>query len=245
MSISVRCSQCQSEFKGKEKLAGKKVRCPTCGTTITVPGADEPPALHQPAPIRPVAAPAPAAKLPPLPPVPPTPQEPGWSPPQWTDEEDSAPPAAASLPAVANSSVFGDAERAGLGTRFLGYIIDILPTFLVMIIALIPILGQILAGLLLITYWLLRDIGGASLGKLALGYQVVQANGQPSSGAQRVVRNLPFIIAPLIIMIPIPFVSLVVGSAVGLTVMLTELVFLLATGNRSGDLLAGTRVVKK
>lgn len=245
MSISLRCGQCKSEFKGKDKLAGKKVKCPSCGATITVPG-DEPAvaAPWNPAPEK--LAAAPAHKSPALPPVPQPPQEAAWSPPQWTDGEDeTASPAQPALPSAPVDSVFSERERASLGIRVLGYIIDILPTFFVMVIALIPIVGQILAGLVLITYWLLRDIGGASLGKLALGYQVVRADGQPSSGAQRVVRNLTFVPAPLIIMIPIPFLSLAIGAAVGFVVIVTELVFLLATGNRAGDILAGTRVVKK
>jgi uncharacterized RDD family membrane protein YckC len=100
-----------------------------------------------------------------------------------------------------------------------------------------------MAGLLLGPYWLLRDIGGASLGKLALGMRVVSQNGQPASKGARVLRNLPLIAAPLCMLIPI--LGYVLVLPVGAIVLLVEGIMLLSQGSRLGDKMAGTVVVKK
>src|SRR5690348_17102300 len=87
--------------------------------------------------------------------------------------------------------------------RVAGYFIDVVPALILGLVALIPIVGLIFAGLLLAPYWLLRDITGASLGKLVLGMRVVGQNGQPASKGALMARNLPLIAAPVCMMIPV------------------------------------------
>ena len=36
MSIAVSCSSCDREIKVKDDLAGRKIKCPDCGESITV-----------------------------------------------------------------------------------------------------------------------------------------------------------------------------------------------------------------
>jgi uncharacterized RDD family membrane protein YckC len=126
--------------------------------------------------------------------------------------------------------------------RALGYLIDLLPTFLAIPFFLIPILGQIVAGAILCAYWLLRDINGASLGKLALGCRVAtDSGGQEATPKDRIFRNLPLAIIPL--SLTIPFVGFFLVLLVGPVVIVAELMCLLTKGQRVGDILAGTTVV--
>ncbi len=97
MSIPLKCPKCLSEFKAKDKLAGKRVKCPQCGQGISVPGSA--PIQEQPRPFEP-----PKFQLPPFEPEPgfddPHPgvaetaaaeipeDEPAWSTPQWDDAEE-------------------------------------------------------------------------------------------------------------------------------------------------------------
>lgn len=43
MSITVACRECDHAWKVKEELAGRKVKCPECGESVTVPEGDDPP----------------------------------------------------------------------------------------------------------------------------------------------------------------------------------------------------------
>jgi uncharacterized RDD family membrane protein YckC len=132
---------------------------------------------------------------------------------------------------------------ADKGTRVVGYLIDILPAIPLGLFGIIPIIGQIIAGLFLASYWLLRDITGNSLGKMLLKTHVVLRNGEESGTGARVLRNLPLMIAPVLFMIP--FIGYILGSSVSIIVILVESIMLLTQGERLGDKLAGTIVVKK
>ena len=134
-------------------------------------------------------------------------------------------------------------QLADKGIRVAGYFIDVLPTLLVIFVAWIPIMGLIFAGLILVPYWLLRDITGASLGKLLLGLKVVARDGQPATVGARVLRNLPIAIGPMCMLIPV-LGYILTGPVAGIMV-LTEAVMLLTQGERLGDRLAGTTVVRK
>lgn len=92
MSIPLKCPKCLSEFKAKDKLAGKRVKCPQCGQGISVPGSAS--IQEQPRPFEP-----PKFQLPPFEPEPgfdaPHPgvaeipeDEPAWSTPQWEDADE-------------------------------------------------------------------------------------------------------------------------------------------------------------
>jgi uncharacterized RDD family membrane protein YckC len=127
------------------------------------------------------------------------------------------------------------------GLRVLGYLIDIIPAFLLSLFGLIPIIGPVIVGLLLTPYWLLRDISGRSLGKMALDMNIVDTQGNAPTKGALVLRNLPFIIGSLFMIIPILGY---IGPFISLFVLIIETIFLLAQGQRLGDKLAGTVVVK-
>src|SRR5580765_538090 len=93
--------------------------------------------------------------------------------------------------------------QADKGVRAVGYLIDVLPAIVIGLFGLIPVIGIIIAGFLLAPYWLLRDIAGASLGKLLLGTTVVRKDGQAASVGARIMRNLPLAIGPAFLIIPV------------------------------------------
>lgn len=127
--------------------------------------------------------------------------------------------------------------------RAAAYLIDIVPAFLISLFGVIPVLGAILAGLLMAPYWLLRDVTSASPGKLLLGLRVVSKDGKPPAKGKLVLRNLLLSIGPGILIIPL--LGMFVGPVVGFIVIVLETIFLLTQGERLGDRWAGTVVVKK
>jgi len=137
----------------------------------------------------------------------------------------------------------GTQVRADKGVRAAGYLIDLLPALLAGLFGLIPIVGAVLVGLLLTPYWLLRDITGASLGKLLLGLKVIGKDGSPASKGALVLRNLPIAIGPALMIIPL--LGYVLAPIVSMIIMLVEVIFLLTQGERVGDRLAKTVVVTK
>ena len=132
---------------------------------------------------------------------------------------------------------------AQLGLRAGGYLIDVIPACVMGLLGLIPIFGPIMAGLVLAPYWLFRDVAGASLGKLVLGMRIVNRDGQPASTGARILRNVPLAIGPAFLIIP--FLGYILGPAIAGLVVLTETVLLATGGERLGDRLASTSVVKK
>ncbi len=133
--------------------------------------------------------------------------------------------------------------QAEKGTRVAGYLIDLIPAIFLSLFGFIPILGFMIAGLLLAPYWLLRDITGASLGKRLLGVRVTFKDGTPASLGARVIRNLPLAVGPCLMIIPL--LGYVIGAPTTGLIILAEAVLLLAQGERIGDRLAGTTVTKK
>jgi uncharacterized RDD family membrane protein YckC len=135
------------------------------------------------------------------------------------------------------------ATPAEKGIRVAGYLIDVVPAIVLGLFGMIPVLGPIIAGLLLSPYWLLRDISGASIGKLILGYKVVLKGGQPASVGARILRNLPLAVGPAFLIIP--FLGYILGPAVSCIAVLVEGILVLTGGERLGDKIAGTTVIKK
>tara|TARA_R110002167_G_scaffold148524_1_gene341487 strand:+ start:12474 stop:13163 length:690 start_codon:yes stop_codon:yes gene_type:complete len=131
-------------------------------------------------------------------------------------------------------------EAAGTGIRVVAYIIDCLLTMILAPLILVPILGQMLIGILLFFYWLLRDVGGASPGKLILGLQVVNDSGDPFRVGPRILRNALLSIGPLLFCIPV--IGIFIGAPIAILMVLVEAGMLLITGNRIGDMLGGTSV---
>ncbi len=129
------------------------------------------------------------------------------------------------------------------GTRTAGYLIDVIPAIILGLFALIPIIGPMIAGLLLAPYWLLRDVTGASFGKRLLGMRITMRDGQPTRVGARIVRNIPLAIGPALLIIPL--LGYVIGPPTAGIITLAEAVLLWTGGERLGDKLAGTAVVKK
>jgi uncharacterized RDD family membrane protein YckC len=104
---------------------------------------------------------------------------------------------------------------------------------------LLPFVG----GLLVIAYWFLRDIGGASPGKMLLGLRVVGKDGRPATQSALILRNLPFGGAHCLHLIP--YVGIVLALLLVIPINIIESILVLVKGERMGDMLAGTMVVKK
>ena len=135
------------------------------------------------------------------------------------------------------------AQIASRGIRAAGYLIDVIPACILGLFGMIPIIGVIIAGLLLLPYWLLRDITGRSLAKMLLGLEVVKKDGSPASMGARILRNLPIAIGPAFLIIPL--LGYFIAPIVAVPLMLTEMIMLLTQGYRLGDRLAGTTVVRR
>lgn len=111
------------------------------------------------------------------------------------------------------------------------------------LLSLVPILGGLLASAIYISYWALRDISGASLGKRALKLEVIQVDGTPPRAGPRVVRNITFFLPALLLIIP--YVGTILFVLVLSCLFSVEILVLLTSGRRIGDRLAGTMVVKR
>lgn len=129
------------------------------------------------------------------------------------------------------------------GRRVLAYLIDIIPMLLFSTLHFVPIVGWMAYGALHLVYWLIRDIGGASLGKMVLGSFVASQDGGPSTDSQRIVRNIPLALPGLIGLIPVVGIFFELGLAV--LIVGVEAILLLATGRRFGDRLANTMVFRR
>ncbi len=166
---------------------------------------------------------------------------------QWVTARDMselsdvlAQPAAAAMPMPQPTT---PAAVNAIGIRFAAVLIDVIPAIIIGLVGIIPIIGQLIAGVVLGCYWLLRDINGASLGKLALGLVVVMADGSPSDQSARIKRNIPLCVGHFLF--AIPFIGYIIGLPIIIIVNLTEVIMLLTQGHRLGDRLAGTTVVRK
>ena len=127
--------------------------------------------------------------------------------------------------------------------RIGAYGIDLLVVFFIQIFQ-APGIGELL-GILGALYMLLRDMNGASLGKLAFGLRVARADGSEASATGRILRNLPLSLADLPILIPVPGIDLLITSVTVGLVSLIEYVLLLTTRRRLGDRMAGTVVLER
>ncbi len=127
--------------------------------------------------------------------------------------------------------------------RALGFLIDLVPALFLGLLNFLPIVGWVAHGFLAALYWLLRDITGASPGKMVTGSLVVSADGLPATTGQRILRNLPLALPGIVGMIP--FIGIIFEVVVAVPILVIEIVLLLVTGRRLGDRLAGTIVVRK
>lgn len=149
----------------------------------------------------------------------------------------------AATPAPAGPAVAVAGQPETKGRRVLAFLIDIVPALLIAMVRILPLIGQLSVSLLGTAYWLLRDVNGASPGKLVLGSEVVNIDGRPSTVGQRIGRNLTLAIPGLFA--TIPFIGIFIAAPVSFLLLIAEVGMLLATGRRIGDMLAGTTVVRK
>lgn len=258
MTITVQCPQCNRQLRTRDEMTGRRLKCPGCRVSITVPEpsvileshAEDaaspvvPPAIRRPmlsaSQLHAVPAPSGVVRGTEFTASVDTPRT--NTPQSRTNESVTIAHASATSEEPASDRLQLTWHKASVMIRALGYLIDLLPTFLAIPFFLIPILGQIVAGAILCAYWLLRDINGASLGKLALGCRVAtDSGGQEATPKDRIFRNLPLAIIPL--SLTIPFVGFFLVLLVGPVVIVAELMCLLTKGRRVGDILAGTTVV--
>lgn len=140
--------------------------------------------------------------------------------------------------------VLGGAVRATKLVRVGAFAIDALILFIVgfaLAATGIPVIGPFIG----FVYLLFRDINGASIGKIALGCRVVDKRGRPPKKPQLILRNVTLVIGEIAGFLPIPIIGPLVGLIGSGGVSLIELFCLLVTGERIGDMLAATMVVKR
>lgn len=123
--------------------------------------------------------------------------------------------------------------------RFIGAFIDgiiLVPVYIVLFF--VPFLGWLISGAIGAAWWLLRDAKGLSIGKKVMNLEVVSKDGSPATQDQLMKRN--FTMAAAAGLGGVPVVGLL-GSAISLI----ECILVLAKGERYGDTMANTMVVKK
>lgn len=135
--------------------------------------------------------------------------------------------------------------KATLLERFLGAFIDgliLLPIYvgLGLMSFMVPVLvtGAISA-VIGAAWWLLRDAKGISIGKKVMGLEVISKSGAAATEDQLMKRNYTLGGGAALGIIP------VAGAMIGGAVNLIEGILLIAKGERYGDEMAGTMVVKK
>jgi uncharacterized RDD family membrane protein YckC len=135
-------------------------------------------------------------------------------------------------------------QSAGVEFRAGAYLIDLAPAMVISFgVSWLPNGGTVAAGALLLAWWLLRDITGASVGKYMLGLRVVRQDGGESGLRERILRNVTLIIGPLLSLIPVgPSME---KSSAGPVILVIEMATLVMLKRRLGDILAGTAVIKK
>ncbi len=129
-----------------------------------------------------------------------------------------------------------------LGPRLGALLIDAACAIPLTFIAVIPFLG-ILGAPLLAAYWVSRDsfFGGQSIGKKVVGLKVIKPDGSPFTWADSVKRNIIYF-ALLVLMIPI--YGLVFNGLLSGPLGIAELVMVLTGGQRIGDRMGNTYVVR-
>ncbi len=132
---------------------------------------------------------------------------------------------------------------ASRGTRIAAFSIDLAILVVIGMFDFVPLLGQYLFALISAVFVLLRDANGASFGKSMLGCVVVSKDGNPATMKQKMLRNVIFLLPELAALIP--FLGIFLGPIGFGTVACLELFVLLVTGERIGDQMAGTMVVKR
>ena len=153
-------------------------------------------------------------------------------------------------------------EKVPLPKRIIGSFIDgIIAAIAQMVVTLVltivhGAIGAAAGAAVAAGYWLLRDSilgNGQSIGKKAMGYQVVGPDGKPCPQELSIKRNIPLALGSIVGIVTglaglIPFLGFLVamaGTLVGfvtLAIVVAEIYFIHSDedGNRWGDKFAGT-----
>jgi uncharacterized RDD family membrane protein YckC len=153
----------------------------------------------------------------------------------------SYPPGAYAQPGAGYA--YGQPVPASVVLRFVAMVVDNLPLMIVFPFTFIPIIGALVTLLIIVPYWLLRDVTGAGIGKRLMGLEVIQVDGTPPRQGPRILRNIT-IVAPNICLV-VPGFGHLLFFLFSLIVYLGEIVLVLSGNRRLGDRLAGTMVVQK
>ncbi|HEY2848124.1 MAG TPA: RDD family protein, partial [Pyrinomonadaceae bacterium] len=129
-----------------------------------------------------------------------------------------------------------------LGPRLGALLIDVLCAIPLGFLAIIPFLG-IIGAPLACAYWISRDsfFGGQSIGKKVVGLKVIKPDGSPFLWADSVKRNIIYF-ALLVLMIPV--YGIFFNAFLSGPLSLAELIMVLTGGQRIGDRMGGTYVVR-
>jgi len=133
-------------------------------------------------------------------------------------------------------------KKAEIGPRIGALLIDGLISLPIGLLSVIPFVGTLFS-LGLIAYWLCRDLARPSLGKRALGLDVVGMDGERPTQQQLVLRNIPLAIPSVLTLIP--FVGPLAALPIAALVYAGELIMFITQGQRFGDQLAKTQVMAK
>lgn len=155
--------------------------------------------------------------------------------------ENEAPGPAAVTAQIVNP-VQGGFVMATSGKRFLAFFLDQLLITAIVLVGMIPGIN-FGSFALAFAYALMRDFWGASVGKLAVGLQVLDQSGKPASRGQCVARNIIFCLSVFGLLIPVLGAFLTEG--LDLALCLIEAVIVLVAKRRIGDHIAGTVVVQQ
>lgn len=148
-------------------------------------------------------------------------------------------------PSYGNCGVPAAYQRGdfSLGSRLGGILIDGLIAIPLTIMAIIPFIGIIGAPLLCL-YWISRDSimgNGQSIGKRAAGVRVVKSDGQPFMWADSVRRNLIYF---AVLLLMLPYFGIFLYAFTISILGLVEFILILSGGQRIGDRMGDTYVVK-
>jgi uncharacterized RDD family membrane protein YckC len=129
-----------------------------------------------------------------------------------------------------------------LGPRLGALLIDMLCAIPLAILAIIPFLG-IIGAPLACAYWISRDafFGGQSIGKKVVGLKVIKPDGSPFLWADSVKRNIVYF-ALLVLMIPV--YGIFFNAFLSGPLSIAELILVVTGGQRLGDRMGNTYVVR-
>ena len=131
--------------------------------------------------------------------------------------------------------------KATVGRRVIAYLVDFaVSLFFSGAVGVLFGDSKVVAGAMMAAYWLLRDAGGESIGKMVCRLTVVDEQGGPATTRARVMRNSTLAIGPALWMLP--GVGIYFAGPVGGLVLLVEIFNLAVNGRRVGDSVAKTDV---